>query len=87
MPSSSSASTPAQPEKSSWSAKLKAKGGAWGKVAVDKGTILSDRVGGRVNDIAEKRFGTEAFWPVTGDLPKEMDKCARILRTFTGKWT
>lgn len=64
---------------------MKAKGGVWGKIAVDKGTIWSDKIGGRVNDIAEKKFGTEHFWPVTGDLPKEMDKCARILRAFTGE--
>lgn len=38
-----------------------------------------------MNGLAERRFGTEAFWPVTGDFPKEMDKCARILRAFTGK--
>jgi len=66
---------------------MKAKGGAWGKVAVDKGTIWSDKIGVRVNDIAEKRFGTEAFYPVTGDFPKEMDKCARLLRAFTGMST
>jgi hypothetical protein len=38
-----------------------------------------------VNEIAEKRFGTEHFWPVTGDFGREMDKCARILRAFTGE--
>ena len=64
---------------------MKAKGGAWGKVAIDKSTIWSDKIGGRVNDIAEKKFGTEHFWPVTGDLPKEMDKCARIVKAFTGE--
>ena len=72
-------------EPTGWSAKMKAKGGAWGKVAVDKGTIWSDKIGVRVNDIAEKRFGTEAFYPVTGDFPKEMDKCARLVKAFTGE--
>jgi hypothetical protein len=71
-------------EPTGWQAKMKARGGAWGKVAIDKGTIWSDKLGVRVNDIAEKRFGTEAFYPVTGDFPKEMDKCARILKAFTG---
>ncbi|KAK8870081.1 hypothetical protein IAR55_000651 [Kwoniella newhampshirensis] len=71
------------PEATGWKAKMKAKGMGWGKVAIEKGTKISDNVGGRVNDIAEKRFGTEAFWPVTGDFPKEMDKAARILRAFT----
>ena len=27
--------------------------------------------------------GSEAFWPVTGDFPDEMLKCARILRALT----
>ncbi len=49
-----------------------------------KAEKMSDNLGGKVNDVAEKRFGTEAFWPVTGDFPKEMDKAARILRSFTG---
>ncbi|RSH90499.1 hypothetical protein EHS25_001104 [Saitozyma podzolica] len=62
---------------------MKARGSAWGKVAMEKGVKLSDNIGGRVNSVAEKRFGTEAFWPTTGDFPKEMDKAARILRAFT----
>lgn len=76
---------PGEPEPNTWSAKMKARGGIWGKKAVDKGTIWSDKIGGRVNDIAEKKFGTEHFWPVTGDMPNEIAKCARILRAFTGK--
>jgi hypothetical protein len=75
---------PAEAEPTGWSAKMKARGGAWGKVAIDKGTNWSDKLGGRVNDIAEKKFGTEAFYPVTGDFPKEMDKCARLIKAFTG---
>jgi hypothetical protein len=62
---------------------MKAKGSVWGKAALDKGIKISDNVGGRVNVYAEK-MGSEAFWPTTGDFPKEMDKAARILRAFTG---
>ncbi|ORY32006.1 hypothetical protein BCR39DRAFT_593285 [Naematelia encephala] len=80
---SSSHSSPDPAAGSTWKSRMKAKGASWGKVAVEKGTKISDNVGGKVNNIAEKRFGTEAFWPVTGDFPKEMDKCARILRAFT----
>lgn len=29
------------------------------------------------------KAGTERFYPVTGDFPQEMAKCARILRLFT----
>lgn len=75
----------ADPAANTWSAKMKARSGVWGKKAIDKGTIWSDKLGGRVNDIAEKKFGTEHFWPVTGDMPKEIEKCARILRAFTGE--
>ncbi|WRT63354.1 uncharacterized protein IL334_000259 [Kwoniella shivajii] len=81
--SSSASSRPATPENPGWKDKMKARGSVWGKIAIDKSVKISDNIGGRVNDIAEKRFGTEAFWPVTGDFPKEMDKCARILRSFT----
>ncbi|ORX40935.1 hypothetical protein BD324DRAFT_28917 [Kockovaella imperatae] len=72
------ASTPS-PEKKSWKDKMRAAG----KTAVDKGMVISDKVGGRVNDIAEKRLGTERFWPTTGDFPQEMEKAARILTSFT----
>ncbi|WVW81415.1 hypothetical protein I302_103408 [Kwoniella bestiolae CBS 10118] len=81
--SSTRPTTPSDPAKTTWKDKMKTRGAAWGKVAVEKGVKISDNIGGRVNDIAEKRFGTEAFWPVTGDFPREMDKCARILRAFT----
>lgn len=64
---------------------MKARGSSWGKAAIDKSVVISDSVGGRVNSIAEKRFGTHAFWPVTGDFGREMDKCAQILREFTGE--
>jgi len=68
--------TPAEQRKAWW----KAKGKQWG----DKAQGWSDTIGGHVNSFAEKRLGAEAFYPVTGDLPREMDKAARILRVFTG---
>ncbi|WVR03210.1 hypothetical protein IAU60_000201 [Kwoniella sp. DSM 27419] len=80
---SSRPATPGDTAAPGWKDKMKASSKIWGKKAMDKGIQISDNLGGRVNDIAEKRFGTEAFWPVTGDFPKEMDKCARILRAFT----
>jgi hypothetical protein len=45
---------------------MKAKFTVWSKKAVERGVGWSDVVGGRLNDIAENGFGTEAFWPVTG---------------------
>jgi len=30
------------------------------------------------------QVGSEHFWPTTGDFPQEMEKCARIIRAFTG---
>jgi len=47
-----------------------------------KGIKWSDAIGGRLNTYAGK-MGSEAFWPVTGDFPQQMDKAARILRAFT----
>ncbi|WVQ94285.1 hypothetical protein IAU59_001364 [Kwoniella sp. CBS 9459] len=87
-PASAASSRPSTPGDTAaaapgWKDKMKASGKIWGKKAMDKGVQISDNLGGRVNTIAEKKFGTEAFWPVTGDFPKEMDKCARILRAFT----
>jgi hypothetical protein len=73
------------PDPPTWKTKLKNKTSVWGKIAIDKSVVWSDSIGGRVNDVAEKHFGTEAFWPTTGDFPKEMDKAARILRAFTGE--
>lgn len=75
----------AEAEPTTWSAKMKAKGGVWGKIAVDKSVVWSDKIGARVNDVAEKKFGVEHFYPVTGDMPREIEKCARILRAFTGR--
>ncbi|KIR57032.1 hypothetical protein I315_00193 [Cryptococcus gattii Ru294] len=79
----SASSLAPDPSAKTWKDKVKAKGSIWGKYAMDKSVKVSDNLGGKVNDLAERRFGTEAFWPVTGDFPKEMDKCARILRAFT----
>jgi len=80
-------STPptAPPTPEGWRGKFAAKSKVWGHKAADKAVVISDNVGGKVNRFSEKRFGTEAFWPTTGDLPKEMDKAARILRAFTGE--
>lgn len=64
---------------------MKATGSIWGKKAIDKSVQWSDNIGGRVNTVAERKFGTEHFWPVTGDFGREMDKAARILRAFTGE--
>ena len=63
---------------------MKATGSIWGKKAMDKSVKISDNIGGKVNNVAEKRFGTEHFWPVTGDFPRQMQQAARILRAFTG---
>ncbi|KAK4046191.1 hypothetical protein OIV83_006266 [Microbotryomycetes sp. JL201] len=66
-----------------WKAWSKRKGSAWGNKAVVKGVSWSDKLGGRFNGWAEYYTGSERFWPVTGDFPEEMAKCARILRAFT----
>jgi hypothetical protein len=66
-----------------WKSKAKEVGLSWGRVAIDKGTILSDRFGNKANSVAAERCGVEAFWPVTGDFPAEMEKATRILRAFT----
>ncbi|ODO05083.1 hypothetical protein L198_01770 [Cryptococcus wingfieldii CBS 7118] len=75
--------TTPDPSQQTWKEKIKSKSSVWGKSALDKGVAISDNLGGKVNNFAEQRLGTEAFWPVTGDFIKEMDKCARILRAFT----
>lgn len=63
--------------------KLHGKGATWAHNAVEKGILLSDRVGAKANAYSEKSGG-EAFWPVTGDMAADMAKAARILRSFTG---
>jgi hypothetical protein len=57
-----------------------------GKVWGDKAQVWSDSIGGKLNNFAEQRLGAEAFFPVTGDMPREMDKCARLLKAFTGEY-
>ncbi|KAL1405604.1 hypothetical protein Q8F55_009243 [Vanrija albida] len=76
---------PSRPESpaTDWKSRMKARSAATGTAAMHKGIALSDNLGGKVNSFAGRRFGTEAFWPVTGDFPQEMDKAARILRSFT----
>lgn len=81
-PTSSSNAAP-DPAQSTWKDRFKSKSSVWGQKAVVTGVKWSDNIGARVNDIAEKRFGTEHFWPVTGDFVKEIEKCTRILRAFT----
>lgn len=88
QPPPSRTSTPssraASPAPNTWKDKAKATAGRWGKAAGDKAVKVNDYVGPKVNSFAEKRFGTHAFWPVSGDFPAEMDKAAVILREFTG---
>ncbi|BEJ17985.1 hypothetical protein CspHIS471_0702620 [Cutaneotrichosporon sp. HIS471] len=50
----------------------------WGAKALN----LSDKLGGKLNDYTDK-WGIESFWPTTGDMPREMEKAARILKSFT----
>ncbi|GAA5905766.1 hypothetical protein JCM5296_005731 [Sporobolomyces johnsonii] len=70
------------PTNETWGQWAKRKGGAWGKTAMEKGIVISDNVGGRVNGWAE-HLGGERFWPTTGDFEVELAKCERILREFT----
>ncbi|KAH8078603.1 hypothetical protein HD553DRAFT_277760, partial [Filobasidium floriforme] len=69
-------------EKPSWKDGFKAKSKVWGSVALEKGIKISDQLGAKVNNYAEKT-GNERFWPTTGDFPQEIEKCARILKAFT----
>ncbi|BGP02715.1 hypothetical protein NBRC10513v2_003809 [Rhodotorula toruloides] len=70
------------PARETWGQWWKRKGNSWGTTAVVKGIAISDSVGGRANGIAE-RVGAERFWPTTGDGPQEMEKAARIIKSFT----
>lgn len=56
------------------------KAGGW----TSKALHLSDDWGGKLNDYADK-WGLEAFWPTSGDMPREMEKAARILKSFTSE--
>lgn len=50
-----------------------------------KALNLSDKWGSKFNDYAADKWGLEAFWPTTGDFPREMEKAARILKGFTSE--
>ncbi|GMK59975.1 hypothetical protein CspeluHIS016_0901920 [Cutaneotrichosporon spelunceum] len=50
----------------------------WGAKALN----LSDKLGGKFNDYTDK-WGIESFWPTTGDMTRELEKAARILKSFT----
>ncbi|KAI5480463.1 Ysc84 actin-binding domain protein [Pseudohyphozyma bogoriensis] len=83
--SSKSRSAPSPPpagEKEGWKAWSKRKSSTWGQKAYVKGVAISDKLGPKVNGMADK-LGSRAFWPVTGDWPQEIEKCAQILRDFT----
>ncbi|GAA5869627.1 hypothetical protein JCM8547_005089 [Rhodosporidiobolus lusitaniae] len=80
-PSAPSSSTSADTSKSAgggWKARAK----VWGGKAAEKGLVVSDKIGFHANNLSQK-FGGEAFWPVTGDFPQEVEKCIRILKAFT----
>ena len=44
--------------------------------------VVSDKLAVYANG-ASKKLGSEAFWPSAGDTKDEIEKCARILQTFT----
>lgn len=75
----------ATPEQTTWRQRWGAKGKVWGNKAFDKSIVISDKVGTKVNYLAENKIGSEAFWPVSNDFPQECEKAARILRVFTGE--
>lgn len=59
--------------------------GVWGKrlrTAFDKSIVISDYAAGYANAVSHK-VGGESFWPKSNDMPLEMEKCERILRSFT----
>ncbi|GAA5978268.1 hypothetical protein JCM11641_001154 [Rhodosporidiobolus odoratus] len=70
------------PTNETWKAWWKRKGSAWGTTAVQKGIVISDNVGGKVNGWSEY-LGSERFWPTSGDGIQEIEKCERILKAFT----
>ncbi|WFD33479.1 hypothetical protein MCUN1_000292 [Malassezia cuniculi] len=49
---------------------------------VEKGLALNDWAAGHVNHMTE-RAGGERFWPSSNDFPLEIEKCIRILKSFT----
>jgi hypothetical protein len=59
--------------------------GAWSKRfrwGFDKSIVISDYVSDYANAVSHKAGG-ESFWPKSNDMPLEIDKCERILRSFT----
>lgn len=73
--------TPEPTWKERWGAKSK----LWGGKAFNKSISISDKIGTKVNYLAENKIGSEAFYPVSNDFPNECEKAARILRAFTGE--
>lgn len=73
----SRANTPEPGWKERWGAKT--------RFLFDKSIVISDKIGTKVNYIAENKIGSEAFYPVSNDFPQECEKAARILRAFTGE--
>ncbi|WFC97314.1 hypothetical protein MYAM1_000024 [Malassezia yamatoensis] len=52
--------------------------------AIKKGVAISDWFAGYAN-AGSNRLGGERFWPSSGDFPLEIEKCVRILRSFTAE--
>ena len=48
----------------------------------DKSIKISDWASGYANAVSAK-VGGERFWPASDDMPLEIEKCERILRSFT----
>lgn len=68
-PAPSHSNSPISPAQSGWATKA---------------LNLSDKLGGKFNDYTDK-WGIESFWPTSGDFPREMEKAARILKSFTSE--
>lgn len=59
--------------------------GAWSRrfrSGFDRSIKVSDWASGYANAVSAK-VGGERFWPKSGDMPIEIEKCERILRAFT----
>lgn len=64
------------------SAPVESRWSKWSKSAFDKSIVVSDWAAGYAN-AASAKAGGERFWPKSNDMVEEIEKCARILRTFT----
>ncbi|WFD49523.1 hypothetical protein GLX27_004206 [Malassezia furfur] len=51
---------------------------------MQKGIAISDWMAGYAN-AGSNRLGGERFWPSSNDFPLEIEKCVRILRSFTAE--